>query len=286
VIVDAHVHLYPSPERGAQAKGRPDPPFGTLAELRAALDSELDGAVVANFLPAKIMREQAGTDDAELWTRQARQNAWALEVARDDPRLRVLVGALLPLPDAALEQLDGWLGAPECCGIKLHPSAGDYRADDPRLADLTALAARHDKAIMVHAGPFAPAHRSVGVPELCALAESVPGRLVVAHLGGADARGALAIAAAGERVWLDTSAILTSSPQAEAAALLAAVVRELGDERLIHGSDAPFFDYDEALLRLRAVLPSDVAADRILGSNAAAAYAISTIATLPSRGTE
>jgi predicted TIM-barrel fold metal-dependent hydrolase len=276
LVIDAHVHLYPTPERGAQAKGRTEPPYGTLEELDDALATVLDAAVVANFLPAKLMRERGGASDAELWTRQRRQNEWALEVAQRDERLHVLVGALPVSDERALSDVEAWLSHGSCCGIKLHPSAGDYRADAPAVLELAALAARADKAVMIHAGPFADGHRDVGADELRELARATTGRLVVAHLGGAGPEEAATIAGARADVWLDTSAILTSSTADGARELLARVLDAIGDERLIHGSDVPFFGIAESLDRLRASLPPGTRTDRVLAANATAAYLSAT----------
>jgi hypothetical protein len=273
--VDAHVHLYRDAATAARAKGTARLCSGTLPDLLSRLDARGVGrAVVANFLPSAAMRATGRSLD-ELWARQMRQNAWALERAHGCDRLAVLAGGFAPVTEGAVRQLSQMLRDPCCVGIKLHPSAGHYDADGDDAVALAELAAQAGKALLVHAGTFAPGDPATTAQSLCRLIERAPAcRIVVAHLGGAGSAGARDIHTAGPNVWLDTSAVIASLPRTAARELMARTLAEVPASRIIYGSFFPWHSPEEAFDRLLEALPQDVDPQEIMSGSAEDAYRI------------
>jgi predicted TIM-barrel fold metal-dependent hydrolase len=114
-------------------------------------------------------------------------------------------------------------------GIKLHPRAQRFTANDERLAPVFALAAERRLPILIHGGRGLPPIAQ----GLAALVERNPDvRLIVAHAGIADL-DALATAMAGRRnVFFDTS---TWSPID-----LLDFYRRIPPEQVVYASDYPY----------------------------------------------
>lgn len=252
--IDAHVHLFPSPEIARLAKANHAAPFGTISELLSGLEAaQVGSAVVANFLPVTALRAEREEDRA-IWKRQRQQNAWVLGAARTHRCLRVLAGAFVPLDDSALDHLADCLADPRCVGIKLHPSAAGFDLADDEVAEIGALIAAADKALLVHAGIHYPGHPPTTIESLISLIKSSPDcRIVIAHLGGEGSAGALELLRASSTVWLDTSEILTSLPVTAARDLLDRLLGKISAERIVHGSGFPSYGPADAVRRLFAI---------------------------------
>jgi len=96
--------------------------------------------------------------------------------------------------------------------------------------------------------------------------------VVLAHLGGGKWQDTLAMAQAFPHVAFDLSEIIewTGAPNAPTARELATLVREIGPERIVLGSDYPWYEparTAELVLALPDLSPAEKNA--ILGENAA-----------------
>jgi predicted TIM-barrel fold metal-dependent hydrolase len=104
------------------------------------------------------------------------------------------------------------------------------------------------------------------------VARAVPGlRLVVAHLGGASWRAVPDLAEAFPAIAFDLSEIVewTGAPSAPSADELVGLIRRIGVDRVMFGTDFPWYEPGETVKRVRT-LPglSDGEAEAILGANA------------------
>ena len=122
-------------------------------------------------------------------------------------------------------------------GIKLHPRAQKFLANDERLVPVFALAAERRVPILIHAGR--------GLPPVAAglekLVDDHPGsQLIIAHAGIAD-MGSLAHRLGGKRgVFFDTSVWSATD--------LSCLLRLVPPEQVIYASDYPYGNLPGALL--------------------------------------
>lgn len=159
-------------------------------------------------------------------------------------------------------------------GLKLHTIGLRAHPGEAALDPTFAVCAERRLPVVAHCGPdrhgagfslpaaFAPVlERHPDLP------------LVLAHLGGAAWRETAAFAAAFPRARFDLSEIVawTGAPHAPSAVELVALIREIGPERVLMGSDFPWYEPAQTVAQVEA-LPGlgDEERAAILGANAAA----------------
>lgn len=159
-------------------------------------------------------------------------------------------------------------------GLKLHTIGLRAHPGEAALDPTFAACAERRLPVVAHCGPdrhgagfslpaaFAPVlERHPDLP------------LVLAHLGGAAWRETAAFAAAFPRARFDLSEIVawTGAPHAPSAVELVALIREIGPERVLMGSDFPWYEPAQTVAQVEA-LPGlgDEERAAILGANAAA----------------
>jgi predicted TIM-barrel fold metal-dependent hydrolase len=202
-------------------------------------------------------------------------NEWVCEAGAAHPELLPFVTvnpAVLGAAEAAehVAELADESGAR---GLKLHTIA--LRADpaEAALAPTFAVCAERGLPVVAHCGPdrhgagwalpgaFAPVLERQ--PEL---------PLVLAHLGGAAWRETAAFAAAYPAARFDLSEIVawTGAPHAPSPAEFVELIRAIGPERVLLGSDFPWYEPADTVAQV-IDLPGLGAAEReaILGGNAA-----------------
>lgn len=189
----------------------------------------------------------------------ASANDFTVELARTHPdRISAFIG-LNPNADDALGEIARWKGDPAVTGIKLHltNSDVDLRAPDQvaRLAAVFAAAAEADMAVMIHLRTRAPDYGAqdvdVFVREVLPHAQGVP--VVIAHSGGWGGAGPQTVsamegfAAAIERdpavkrnLFFDLAQLFDEDTTPEELRTVAALMRRIGVERFVPGSDWPF----------------------------------------------
>ena len=201
-------------------------------------------------------------------------NNFAAQVDRM-PGLRSF-GSVHPHSPDAMQELER-LASLGLKGIKLHPEYQGFFADSPESVAVVKKAAELGLWVLLHAG------EDIGMPPPvhCApvhslrLCEAVPqARIILAHLGGyrlwAQVEEALP-ALRRHTVYLDTSFCLPN--ERGEWARFARIIRGLGPDRVLFGSDSPWADQGEALSAAREFLeaggftPEERAG--ILGRNAA-----------------
>jgi len=277
-LVDVHVHLYPDQHSGQQAKDRyviweyGDDPGVEFAPVAGDVDdlattygeAGFDRAVVVHLFDAVLAREEAmarlapgsagaaGLLSARASVEEAvaramvASNRWVASVARDNPLVEVLVcvdpTVLAPaaLVDHLTELADGGVR-----GIKLHPVSQGYRPDDPRLDLIYETCCQAGLVVLSHSGPGHRGDASAQPLDFAPVLSRWPElRLVLAHLGGATWRQTRELAAAFPQVVFDLSEIIewTGAPHAPTAAELSCLIRDIGVDRVMLGSDFPWYD--------------------------------------------
>jgi uncharacterized protein len=293
-LVDVHVHLYEDATAGQQARDRyviweygddPGVTFsaspGDVTALASVYEKAgFDRAIVVHLFDTALAREQAA---ARLTAAEAAEaaaeamcasNRWIAGVTRANPVAEVLI-SIDPTalhPQAITAHL-AELAATGVLGVKLHPVSHSFEPNDPRLHPMYELCADAGLIVMSHSGPGpAGAAGSARPSDFAPVLHKWPHlRLVLAHLGGASWRETAAVAADFPQLAFDLSEIIewTGAPHAPSAAELVALIREIGADRVMLGSDFPWYDPLRTADRV-AGLPGLSAAERvaILGGNA------------------
>jgi predicted TIM-barrel fold metal-dependent hydrolase len=274
--VDVHVHLYPDPAAGQTAKDRYDiweygadpgvvfsPASGELSELRATY-AGWDRVVVVHIFDADLAREEArarlaagpAVDDAGVTAAideavggaMRESNRWVVGATADDPMLEVLVSVdpTVLSPSEMVAHLED-LAAGGVRGIKLHPVSQGYVPSDPRLDGVYRTCADAGLVVLSHSGQGHHGGASARPAEFGPVLERWPHlRMVLAHLGGAAWTETAALAEAYPQVVFDLSEIVewsaSHSHSAPDPAALSALIRSVGADRVMLGSDFPWYD--------------------------------------------
>ena len=283
LIVDTHLHLYRNVEEGEAGKvgyeiweygPNPDVHFsdrsGDYASAVDALESSgTSFAVVTNLLDTV----RPGVSPAEDLIAF---NHWLCDdIAAKDSRFIPLIGVDTNYMSVAknVAHLDEMATGHGAAGVKLHPPLQRLDFADQAIWPIIETVARLDLAIVSHAGPSRDA-TGFGEPEsFRPILDAFPSlRIVLAHMGGAAWRQLPAVARDYPHVYFDLCEIVEQlgAPNAPDPEEMSALIRVVGVERVMMGSDFPWYDIDHTIERLMA-LPGLSANEKhmILGENAA-----------------
>ncbi len=284
-VIDAHVHTYPTSAIGMQATGGMSMSgcTGTVQELLALMSvGGIDKAAMMNMTPVADMREAAlaagkGTPQevaAQMIERMKRRNDWSCQTAREQPSLVAFIGL-----DPSMGPEDAVAEVHRCrkqgaVGIKLHPSSQRHNPDDRSLWPVYAEAEALEMPVLSHGGvfPVDPESSEFSRPRAFArVLESFPKlRFVLAHMGQGYVDEALAMIERFPNMHVDSSSVITGTVMTpdlsddEALAL----VRRFGVERILFGSDWPWFHPLRDLERIETLALSEPERRLILGDNA------------------
>ena len=236
-IIDAHTHPMLDPE--SQIVAVPHPPEA----YRALVDNS----------PVRRAAALTIAHGGDLDRTRARNNA-ILKLAEDSAGFFFPVCSVHPADGAAALQEVERVAAAGAAWIKLHPNTQDFDVADPAVARVVGKAAEHGLAVLFDAyspwdanqpGKFA--NLAMAVPEA---------RLILAHAHGPGFPQLLVYDVLarypwwGRNVWIDisvTGAMLAGSPFA---GQFAWVLRKVGVDRVVFGSDYPV---DDPLTAVRGV---------------------------------
>jgi predicted TIM-barrel fold metal-dependent hydrolase len=289
-VVDTHVHTYKTPEIAFQAMagaGQADC-TGTPEELLGIMrEAGISKAVQVNMTPVREMyeasveklpeNEREGEHPeiaSKMSGRLKRRNDWTCEVAGEHPEL------------VAFPSVDPLMGAEEmvaeverCAkefrvkGIKLHPAEGHYFPRDERVWPVYAKAQELGLSIISHGGLFmmSPDIPYTRPSNFEPIFESFPDlKLVIAHMGHGFWDESVELAKKYAHVYFDTSAVVSGVEHLEilSDADAAQLIRKLGVERVMFGSDYPWFDPAMDLKRFLELPLTPAEKERVLGENA------------------
>lgn len=158
--------------------------------------------------------------------------------------------------------LTRWLGLPGVVGIKIHPDTHQCPADDERYAWIYAMAERLGRPILAHS--FADTPWSDPVRFAASAAAFPTCRIVMAHAGVTPVgfRRAAAACRAHPSLLVDTSGSNMTGRW------IRWLIDEIGSDRVLYGSDAPFIDLRYGLGRVVGSDLDDRALRRVIGGNA------------------
>lgn len=162
-------------------------------------------------------------------------------------------------PEESLREMETYADAPEFAGMKIHEGISQCPVDNPKWDPFYKLADERGWLLLSHSWG------GEGVRKHATIADRFPNiRLFLGHSGGADLEGrraAIELARGRENVFLD----LTCSDTA--ADVVEWFVDEIGPQRVLLGSDIPFFDARGAVGWVVFSDIEDAAKELILGGN-------------------
>lgn len=296
--IDTHLHVYADPEQGlreiagfpiVEYGARDDVDFlrGVGGSVEQALDALAEGgfdhaAMLGSFelpdypLPPGGARHWPDPiAHPELRDDLAAYNRWLCDIGAEHPALLPFVTAnpAVMASDDAREHLAEAFGDWGARGMKLHPIAIHTFPDDPGLRGVYDAAEEARAPIVFHSGPDRRGFGWAEPERFASIARERPGlRIVLAHLGGGSFGRIATFAREFPGVHFDLSEIVNwaGGSLAPTAGELVDIVRAVGVERVLLGSDFPWYhparvaELVEGLPRLG---PAEKAA--ILGENAA-----------------
>jgi len=294
LIIDTHVHTYPTIEIGRQALGPKGYGYsGTIAELKRVMqESSISYAVMANFTPIQEMkegqiaklsaalkdekREEAVLDiDRKMVARMERRNRWTCEVAKENPSLLALMSIdTLQSADLILREVDDKVRVLGAKGIKLHPMANAFDPSDRRLWPLYTRARELEIPVLFHTGTHSrPGYESkygylgrfeevaMTFPEL---------KIILAHLGKGSYEESVRVAKRCHNIFFDTSTCFSAPGCStdETGAKVWEVIKKIGSHRIMFGTDWPWYDPIKDIAIIKAMGLSDEEKAAILGFTA------------------
>jgi predicted TIM-barrel fold metal-dependent hydrolase len=296
-VVDVHVHVFAKPD-DPMRDGYDIWEYGQLpgvevGERRGTVDDLLDVlvdepcahcVVLGMFVPEAELAAGVDPGPSEdtahdalrrewLPDRLRAYNQWILETAQRSPHLTPLIAAdpsvLGGMAGAAHVRQAADAGAK---GIKIHPVVQGFFPDDPRMEQIYTLCEDLQLTVLSHSGTARTAPQFADPFAFAAVMEAHPRlHLLLAHLGGASWHQVRDFAAAFPSVSFDLCEIIawTGAPGAPTADELGRLIHDIGADRVLFGTDFPWYDLDRTIDQLMG-LPHLCDEERrgILGENA------------------
>lgn len=251
MIVDAHTHIHPNPQG-----------FG------ATKDASAD-ALVASMAACGIERCFVLAIEPDM------DNEFIASECARHPCLTGFV-SVHPLQPAAIKPtLDAYLGTGRMHGVKLHPRRQGFTIEHtPQVIALVEQAAEFNVPILIDAFPYGDTYfKTQEVRLINDVAAAVPkAKIILAHAGGAHGIDALMAVKANPNVVVDVSFTPFWFAGSSVATDLLHVLRKIGANRILHGSDSPEVPPARSLEDTRELIEkigfNDREAAMILGTNA------------------
>ena len=288
--VDVHMHLYATKEAGSREKEayeiweygpKPDVAF---SRFRGDVDDALNAmrkagfahAVIANLFAVALLDEaDRAASPAVHAERLIASNRWACEVAAEHAELTAFAASdpVVLGGEAGARHLRELAEGHGARGIKIHPVLQGFMPDDPRMEPIYRTCVELDLLVLSHSGA-AKAGARYGEPRSFApLLGTFPElKLIMAHLGGASWERTADFARAFPHVTFDLCEIIewVGAPNAPTVTQLARLIRDVGPDRVMLGTDFPWYDLGRTA-DLVMDLPVLTIEEReaILGANAA-----------------
>jgi predicted TIM-barrel fold metal-dependent hydrolase len=305
LIIDTHIHLHRTRELGFWERTtyevweygkKGDVQFseygGDIDDVLQALElAKASKGVLVNLFEPKTARDIALRDlpddldeaqrlaakesiEASVPDMLVESNKWFCRIAAEHGQLVAFIGIDPSTMSGAgaQEHMREMVERHGARGLKLHPVLQGFHLHDDRMRPILDACIELDLPIISHSGP-ARGSEQFAEPESYAPAlELYPDlRLVLAHLGGGAWRQTAEFAGRYPGVAFDCSEIIqwTGAPNAPTDEQLARLMLEVGTERVMLGSDFPWYGIGHSAQRVMDLpLLSDDQKKAILGQNA------------------
>ena len=219
-------------------------------------------------------RQRLGDIDARIIDELIAFNRWNCDIARKHPGLVPFIAADVNAFESSVcaQHVRDMVEDHGAAGVKLHGAFQGFDMSDERLWPVYDTCQELALPIIAHSGP--DRDRS-GFAEPRAFANMLKAfphlRMVVAHLGGATWKQTVEIAQTFPNTYFDCCEIIewTRSTHGPTDKQLAQMIIDIGPERVMMGSDFPWYDLDHSIERVFSLpLLSQEQKERIIGANA------------------
>lgn len=274
MIIDAHVHLHPTEEVGkmvVEMIGMPYYSYGTPDDYINDMKSAgIDKAVIVSFAPDNQLKNN---------------NFWTVAITSPGKNRPAKYPDFLPFISVSptmkgrtmIEELEHkykW----GMKGLKIHPVAQGFAPDDERMWPVYEWLVKHDLPLTAHSGMNVDGKSKFREPERweSVLEEFNDLKLILAHMGGGSWDKTIEIADKFPQVMFDTAISIshidshTTLNDEEAADM----IRTIGSDRILFGSDYPWINPAKDIERIRGLNISENDKKLILGENAAKLFKI------------
>ncbi len=271
MIIDMHTHTFPDKiAAGAIASMEQDilrsqnfvvkaPGKGTFDDLsNSTINAGIDLSVILPVATNIRQPEKINRISVDLNEKSSQTHVFSL-------------GAIHPDCENYKQIIDDII-AMELKGIKLHPDYQQTDFDDEKYIRIMDYAANKDLIIVTHAG------EDVGLPEtvhctpdkvLNVWKHIQPEKLVLAHMGGWRAWDEVEEKIIGLPVYFDTAVCMSKEiPVHLESDQFVRMVRSQGVERIMFGTDLPWYDQGKALDDIRNSGLTENELKLVLGENA------------------
>jgi len=293
--IDCHMHLYETKAAGRREKetyeiweygSKPDVTFarfdGDIQDAEVAMArAGYDHAVIANLFAIALLDDdlRSATTAAQA-ERLVGFNRWACDLAATRPQLSVFVAADPTVlgGEAGAAHLREMVERHGAKGIKIHPVVQQFLPDDPRMRPIYQTCVDLGIPVLSHSGSARGPVQYAEPRAFARLMSTFPDlKLVLAHLGGGSWRQTKEFAEVYPQVSFDLCEIIAwaGAPKAPTPNELARLISDIGPDRVMLGTDFPWYDLADTADRVMALpLLSDEQKLGILGTNAARIFRI------------
>jgi predicted TIM-barrel fold metal-dependent hydrolase len=273
--VDAHLHVFPDEASGLLAQGgeRLAGHAGVVEEVRAiAARTGITRVLALNTAIGSVLRD-FGQSEEQIWANVVEANEWICRVGAEGDVIAPALAADPTVDSTAMTtHLRDMLGLYDVRAIKVHPAIAHVMPDDPGFMAIYGVARDAGVPVVSHGGSSEGAFYESDV-QYCAPTNFTPvlGQfpdlvLVIAHLGQPFFDDLLAVGAAHPNAYTDLSFALGArliEPER-----LRHTVRTFGVDRVMFGTDFPFFDPADSLDYLSSAGFTAGELEQITGANA------------------
>jgi predicted TIM-barrel fold metal-dependent hydrolase len=268
MIIDSHVHLHPTEEVGKMVLekiGLPYYSYGTPDDYVNDMKSAgIDRGVIVSFALDNQIKNN---------------NFWTVAITRPGRNKPAKYPMLIPFISVSptmkgrtmIEELEhkyNW----GMKGLKFHPVAQEFAPDDERMWPVYEWMTKHDLPITTHSGFNVDGKSMFGEPErwIPVLEEFSDLKLILAHMGGGSWDMSIEIADRFPQVMFDTAIAISyiDSPTTLDDEGAVDLIRTIGSERILFGSDYPWINPKKDIGRINGLNISDNDKKLILGKNA------------------
>lgn len=305
IRIDSHVHIYQSAEEGIAAKegyeiweyGKQDEVAfcdvpGTVDDLVESMKkSSMDKVVIVNLyvadeqraiyrkaLPPNLGQGEREKAEGDIEARVREElfafNRWACDVARDHAGIfpYVCADVLLFSADENAAHIRDLAENEGARGVKLHGPAERFFMGDERLWPTYSVCRELGLPVIGHSGPDLEGKGFAEPRAFGAVLKAFPEvPIVLAHMGGATWQQAQEIAETYDNAFFDCCEIIewTRSENGPTERQLAQLIRDIGANRVMMGSDFPWYDLDQTVDRVMSLpVLSMEEKEGIVGANA------------------
>jgi predicted TIM-barrel fold metal-dependent hydrolase len=305
LTIDVHMHLYETKQSGEWWKAgyeiweygeKEGVEFGRFSgdvddAVTALTEAGYAHGVAVNLFGRDLFRLEAidtlpaelvGTErdaaiaqiEASLPDRMCGYNGWLVDAVAAIPQITpfVAVDPWVLSPEENVAHLREMAGS-GARGIKLHPVVQRFEPNDPRMHSIYGACREMNLVVLSHTGSAKGGERFAEPAAFADVLRSFPElRVVLAHVGGGAWRQTLDLANAFPQVSFDLCEIIewTGAPNAPTAEELARMITEIGPDRVMLGTDFPWYDLARTAQQVTDLpVLSPGQKEAILGENAA-----------------